>query len=211
MENVRHRPRDAKRGRFFSTADVGKRKALAEFEALAPVTIVEAFDTAGWRHQFGLAKTPSPSHPPVFEVQTVDAVAMLLGVTGCRLGMPAFHIFTAVRFVRRQLHKQQPQKGGIRRRYGGTSNGTFFRKGDWVEVVTKFYRIRGWVCGLPTAATPKVGVAGTGGPLFPRPPTTFRFEPDAATDRVAPPHRFAFMIGGALYRPPGCPTPWMRW
>lgn len=142
---------------------MGKRKAPAEFEALAPVTIVEAFDTAGWRHQFGLAKTPSPSHPPVFEVQTVDAVAMLLGVTGCRLGMPAFHIFTAVRFVRRQLHKQQPQKGGIRRRYGGTSNGTFFRKGDWVEVVTKFYRIRGWICGLPTAATPKVGVAGTDG------------------------------------------------
>jgi hypothetical protein len=163
VENVRHRPRNGKRGRFFSTADVGKRKALAEFEALAPVTIVEAFDTAGWRHQFGLAKTPSPSHPPVFEVQTVDAVAMLLGVTGCRLGVPAFHIFTAVRFVPRRLHKQQPQKGGIRRRYGGTSNGTFFRKGDWVEVVTKFYRIRGGVCGLPTSATPKVGVAGTDG------------------------------------------------
>jgi hypothetical protein len=163
VENVRHHPCHGRQGNFFSTAEVGKHKALTAFEKLAPVTIVEALDTAGWRHQFGLPKIPGPNRPPVFEAQAVDAAAMLMGVIGCRLGTPAFHIFTAIRFVRRQFHKQQPQKGGIRRRYGGTSSGTFFRKGDWVEVVTKGHRIHGWVCGLPTATTPKVGVAGPDG------------------------------------------------
>lgn len=163
VENVRHRVRQLPQGNFFSTAEAGKRKALAELEALAAITVVEASETARWRQQFGFTKIKGPNRPPIFESQAVDAAAMLVGVTGCALGSPPFHVFAVVRFVRRQLHKQRPAKGGIRKPYGGTSNGTFFRKGDWVEVCTTGRRIRGWVCGLPTKTTPKVGVAGTDG------------------------------------------------
>lgn len=163
VENVRHRPCDGRKGNFFSTAEVGKRKANAEFEALASVTVVEASETAGWRQQFGLPKIRGPRRSPVFEAQAVDAAAMLMGVTGCAIGAPSFHVFKAFRFARRSLHRQNPQKGGSRPAFGGTSNGTFFRKGDWVEVRSKGCKIRGWVCGLPTARTPKIGVAGSDG------------------------------------------------
>ena len=72
-------------------------------------------------------------------------------------------MWTAVRYDRRNLHLQQPRRGGIRPRYGGTANGGFLRKGDWVEVRAKDGRLRGWVCGLPTGRTPRVGVADADG------------------------------------------------
>ena len=163
VENVRHHPSIGKGAHFFSTAEIGKTYTLLELQKLAPVTVVESTDTATWRRQFGLTKIYGPNRPEVFEAQAVDAVAMLMGTTGCAFGNRSFHVFTALRPQRRSLHKQNPRKGGIRPPYGGTSNGTFFRKGDWVDVVTRSGRRRGWVVGLPTPRTPKVGVAGPDG------------------------------------------------
>lgn len=163
VENVRHRPTMGRRAHFFSTAEIGKQALLAQMERLAPVTVIEATDTSRWRQRFGLTKIAGPRRPHVFTAQAVDAAAMLMGVTGCRFGQPPFLLFTALRHVRRQLHKQQPGPGGVRKPYGGTSNGTFFRKGDWVEVRTARRTVQGWVCGLPTPTTPRVGVAGADG------------------------------------------------
>ena len=163
IENVRHHPSIGKGAHFFSTAEIGKTVTLLELQNLAPVTVVESTDTAAWRQTFGLTKIHGPNRPEVFEAQAVDAVAMLMGATGCALGHPPFYVLTALRSHRRSLHKQNPQKGGVRPPYGGTSNGTFFRKGDWVEVTTKSGRLRGWVCGLPTRITRVVAVAGADG------------------------------------------------
>ena len=163
VENVRHHPKLGKGAHFFSTAEIGKTMTLLELHKLAPVTVVESKDTAVWRRQFGFVKIHGSRRPEVFEAQAVDAAAMLMGTTGCALGSPPFYVFTALRAHRRQLHKAKPQKGGVRPPYGGTSNGTFFRKGDWVEVTARKGRLRGWVCGLPTPRTPKVGVAGPDG------------------------------------------------
>lgn len=160
VENVRHDPKIGKGAHFFSTTEVGKTVTLLELQNLAPVTVVESADTAAWRAQFGLTKIKGPNRPEVFEAQAVDAVAMLMGTTGCVFGNPPFYVFTALRFSRRSLHRQEFQKGGIRPRFGGTTNGTFFRKGDWVEVSTRRGTLRGWVCGLPTATTRVIGVAG---------------------------------------------------
>ena len=163
VENVRHHPSVGKRAHFFSTAEVGKTVTLLELHKLAAVMVVESTDTAAWRRQFGLIKIQGPNRPEVFEAQAVDAAAMLMGTTSCALGNPPFYVFTALRAHRRSLHRQNPQKGGTRPPYGGTANGTFFRKGDWVEVTTRGARLRGWVVGLPTPRTPKVGVAGEDG------------------------------------------------
>ena len=163
IENVRHRPNIGKGAHFFSTAEIGKTVTLLEMQKLVPVTVVESSDTAAWRQQFGLTKIQGPNRPEVFEAQAVDAAAMLMGVTGCALGSPPFHVCTALRAHRRALHRANPQKGGVRPPYGGTSNGTFFRKGDWVEVTTRKGRLRGWVCGLPTPTTNAVAVAGANG------------------------------------------------
>lgn len=64
----------------------------------------------------------------------------------------------APELVRRSLHRDKFQKGGIRPRFGGTSNGCFLRKGDYVEAEKAGKVYRGWVCGLPTEKTAKVGV-----------------------------------------------------
>ena len=163
VENVRHHPSIGKGAHFFSTAEIGKTLTLLELQKLAPVTVVESADTAAWRQQFGLTKIQGPNRPEVFEAQAVDAAAMLMGATGCLLGNPPFYVLTALRAHRRSLHRQNPQKGGTRPPYGGTSNGMAFRKGDWVEVATQSGKIRGWVVGLPTPRTPKVGIAGSDG------------------------------------------------
>lgn len=163
VENVRHHPKIGKGAHFFSTAEVGKAATLLDLQKLAPVTVVESSDTAVWRQQFGLTKIHGPNRPEVFEAQAVDAVAMLMGTTGCAFGNPPFYVFLALRHQRRSLHRQNPRKGGARPPYGGTSNGRLFRKGDWVEVKTHGSRLRGWVCGLPTPTTCTVAVAGADG------------------------------------------------
>ena len=162
VEDVKHKP-SGKGDRHFSTAEIGKRLTYEALGAMAPPTLVTAGETAAWRERFGLTKIRGPKRPQVFEAQAVDAAAMLMGVTGCGLGQPPFHVWTALRFARRSLHRQAFQKGGIRPRFGGTTNGGLFRKGDWVEVSTRKGAVRGWVCGLPTDRTRVVGVAGSNG------------------------------------------------
>ena len=158
-EDVHHTP-TGKKDRHFTTAEVGKTLTYQAFRKLAPLTLVRGEDTAAWRDAFGLTKIGGPHRPPVFASQAVDAVAIAMGVSGCAFGHPPFSVWTAVRFVRRSLHRQQAQPGGGRPRFGGTTNGTFFRKGDWVEVSQPRKRVtrRGWVTGLPTLKTPTVAV-----------------------------------------------------
>ena len=158
-EDVHHTP-TGPTDRHFSTAEVGKTLTYQEFRKLAPLTLVRGDDTAAWRTALGLTKIGGAHRPPVFASQAVDAVAIAMGVSGCAFGHPPFSVWTAIRFVRRSLHRQRFQRGGIRPIYGGTTNGTFFRKGDWVEVFRPRQRVtlRGWVTGLPTPRTPKVAV-----------------------------------------------------
>lgn len=49
-------------------------------------------------------------------------------------------------------------EGRYKALFGGTANGGFYRKGDYVEVEKGGKVYRGWVCGLPTEKTPLVGV-----------------------------------------------------
>ncbi|MDA8336073.1 MAG: RRXRR domain-containing protein [Peptococcaceae bacterium] len=162
VEDVRHKP-NGKKDRHFSTAEVGKKLTYEELGKLAPVTLITAKDTAAWRERFGLRKLSGPNRPEVFEAQAVDAAAILMGAMGCGPGHPPFRVWTALRFVRRSIHRQNPQRGGVRPRYGGTCNGGLLRKGDWVEAEKAGRVCRGWVCGLPTAVTKLVGVADAAG------------------------------------------------
>jgi len=109
-----------------------------------------------------------------------DAVVMLTGQTKCKLNeKSSFYVLRRPEFVRRNLHRQKFQKGGIKPKFGGTCNGSKFRKGDYVvteinfaiknkdgkpvknekgKIKRKTKIIRGWVCGLPTEKTLKVGI-----------------------------------------------------
>lgn len=48
---------------------------------------------------------------------------------------------------RRQLHLMVPAKGGIRRKYGGTTTRHGFRKGDYVKAEMAGRVVYGWVSG----------------------------------------------------------------
>lgn len=162
-EDVRHDPRIGKAARWFSTAEIGKKATYEDFSRLAPLKLTSARDTAALRERFGLPKIDGPHRPRTFESQATDACALVMGELGCALGAPPFWVWRRQEFARRSLFRQNPQQGGGRPRFGGTANGSFLRKGDWVEVSTPGGVFRGWVCGLPTVVTPKVGVQDADG------------------------------------------------
>jgi hypothetical protein len=163
-EDVRFNHAKDPNGKYFSTVEVGKTLTYRKYEKLAELKLVEVSDTDAWREKFGLAKRTDRKWEQVPETHANDAIAMLMGVTGCDSNPKApFFVWRRLRYARRSLHRQNPRKGGVRPRYGGTANGGFFRKGDWVEAEKAGKTYRGWVCGLPTETTKLVGVADADG------------------------------------------------
>ncbi|MFQ6119176.1 MAG: RRXRR domain-containing protein [Methanosarcinales archaeon] len=59
--------------------------------------------------------------------------------------------------IRRSLHLQNPSKGGIRERRGGTDSGYGFKKGDIVEGTYKGQKVIGWACSF--GKRKEVGIA----------------------------------------------------
>jgi hypothetical protein len=158
VEDVKFDHYNKRWGKYFSTAEIGKTYYYTELCKLGTLSLVEGWQTKIWREEAGLKKT-SQKDAIKHESHANDAAAMLYGLAGC---IPnervSFYVLRRPEFVRRSLHRQTFQKGGIRPSFGGTTNGTFFRKGDYVEVRHKDKTIYGWVCGLPTGKTPMVGV-----------------------------------------------------
>ncbi len=163
-EDVRYNHYKYRDGKYFSTVEIGKTLTYREYRKLAELKLVEVSDTDAWREKFNLPKLIARKWEQVPETHANDAVAMLMGVTGCKSNPAApFFVWRRLRYARRSLHRQHFQKGGIRPKFGGTSNGSFFRKGDWVEAEKAGKTYRGWVCGLPTETTKLVGVADADG------------------------------------------------
>lgn len=160
-EDVRYNHYKYKDGKYFSTVEIGKTLTYREYKSLAELRLVEVSDTDAWRMKFGLEKRTDKKWEQIPETHANDAVAMLMGVTGCEDAATPFYIWRKLQYARRSLHRQHFQKGGKRPRFGGTANGTFFRKGDWVEAEKAGVKYRGWVCGLPTEKTRAVGITDT--------------------------------------------------
>lgn len=162
-EDVRYNHYKYRDGRYFSTVEIGKTLTYQEYGRLAELKPVEVSDTDAWRMKFGLEKRTEKKWEQIPETHANDAIAMLMGVTGCENTQAPFYVWRKLQYARRSLHRQNPQKGGIRPRFGGTTNGSFFRKGDWVETEKAGKVYSGWVCGLPTNTTKLVGVADADG------------------------------------------------
>lgn len=163
-EDVRFNHYKNRNGKFFSTVEIGKTLTYAEYRKLADLKLVEVSDTDFWREKFGLPKFTARKWEQVPETHAHDAVAMLMGVTDCdnNPGAP-FFVWRRLRYARRCLHRQNFRKGAVRPRFGGTTNGGFFRKGDWVVAEKAGVVYQGWICGLPTERTKAVGVADADG------------------------------------------------
>ncbi|SHF67854.1 RRXRR protein [Desulforamulus putei DSM 12395] len=162
-EDVRFNHAKSRDGKYFSTVEIGKTLTYREYKNLAELQLVEVSGTDAWRIKFGLKKYTEKKWEQVPETHANDAVAMLMGVTGCENAETPFYVWRRLQYARRSLHRQNPQKGGIRPRFGGTANGSFFRKGDWVEAEKAGKTYRGWVCGLPTDKSKVLGIADADG------------------------------------------------
>lgn len=117
----------------FSVLEVGKARCYAELEQIAPVVPVPGYHTKALRHQAGLTKSRN-KRSDRWDSHCVDAFVLAsYAVSGPSQPEHTQILYLVpLRFHRRQLHRLQPEKGGIRKRYGGTiSQG--LKRGSWVR------------------------------------------------------------------------------
>lgn len=105
----------------FSPVQVGKHHLYRMLDGMGlKVHLREGWQTKGLRDQFGLKKTKSKSKQS-FESHAVDGWVLAASISGAE--RPSCQrIWYVVHFPvrRRQLHRLQASKGGIRKPYGGT-------------------------------------------------------------------------------------------
>jgi len=149
VEDVAYNHYVKRGGKYFSTVELGKTMLYKEVESMGELVLFNGWQTAGAREKYNIKKTKKKD-AVVPESHANDAVAMLCEIYGKNIdGKAPFWYWARPELVRRSLHRDNFQKGGIRPRFGGTSNGNFLRKGDYVEAEKAGKVYRGWVCGLP--------------------------------------------------------------
>jgi len=164
VEDVRFNHSKNRWGKYFSTVEIGKTMLFFELEKHGEVIKYEGWQTAEARKQYGIFKS-SAKDALVPYSHASDAVAMLCSAFGRNVDAECciFIVWRRLEFARRSLHRQNFISGGIRPSFGGTTNGTFFRKGDYVSAKQGNKTFRGWVCGLPTEKTKVVAVCNAFG------------------------------------------------
>lgn len=105
----------------FSPLEVGKQWFYRTLAAFAPVTTVGGWQTAEWRTSLGLKKS-NLKLSEKFEAHCVDSWVLANSWVGGHEAPEnrAILFVVPLRFHRRQLHRLEPGKGGVRSRYGGT-------------------------------------------------------------------------------------------
>jgi len=105
----------------FSPIEVGKRYFYSKLKAIGlEVTAKSGNETKKFRDSLGLKKIGNKSKP-VFESQCIDSWCLAAMVTGAKHPTTkSLYYMVPLRWHRRQLHRLEAEKGGIRRRYGGT-------------------------------------------------------------------------------------------
>ncbi len=145
------------KGQFFSHVEVGKNWILDKLKKMAPVRIIKGYETSRMRTYLGMKKEGDKTVRSV-ESHVNDCIAMGAILFGFKVGIETKNRFkydtiARPKYSRRILHLEQPGKGGIRRRYGGTTcidGWTNIRKGDYVEAVQGRKMFRSYVSGFTT-------------------------------------------------------------
>jgi hypothetical protein len=117
----------------FSPLQVGKEWFYKELSKLARVETKQGYETKELRDAYGLKKVGN-KRAEVFEAHCVDSWVLANWWTGGHVKPDNTRLLciTPLRFHRRQLHRFQPEAGGIRKPYGGTrSHG--FKRGSLVK------------------------------------------------------------------------------
>ena len=173
--------KSAKSGKGFSPVMTGQYWAIEELEKLAPVKKMSGWQkngngTSQIRKYLGLFKDKQNKKNPVPETHAVDGVALAASefiefkpfhtknsqghewkgkVT---ITDSIFRVITRPQYYRRALHFDNPQKGGSRKRKGGTITPFGFRAGDYVEAIKAGVIYRGWIGGYTNSKTKAVSI-----------------------------------------------------
>lgn len=107
----------------FSPLEVGKQWFYAELGRLAPVYTKQGWETKQLRDSLGLKKTRKKT-AEVFEAHCIDAWVLANCWTGGHSHPENRRLVcvTPLQFHRRQLHRLEPERGGVRKPYGGTNS-----------------------------------------------------------------------------------------
>ena len=105
----------------FSPLQVGKTWFYTEIQKRWKLLTLQAWETKEIRDRLGLKKS-SKKLAEIFEAHCVDSWCLAYHTVGGEGVVDNKNIFciSPIRIVRRSLHRQNPQKGGKRPRYGGT-------------------------------------------------------------------------------------------
>jgi hypothetical protein len=105
----------------FSPIEAGKRYFYSTLKAIGlEVTAKSGNETKAFRDSLSLKKIRNKSKP-VFESQCVDSWCLGAMATGAKHPTTrSLYYLVPLKWHRRQLHRLEPGKGGIRRLYGGT-------------------------------------------------------------------------------------------
>ena len=126
------RPDKGRWNRSFSPLQVGKHWFYGELGKLAHVELLKGYETAEERTRLGLKKS-SAKLADRWDAHCVDSWALAnVWVGGDVVDNTDMLYIVPLRFHRRQLHRLQPETGGIRKPYGSTLS-LGFRRGSWVK------------------------------------------------------------------------------
>jgi hypothetical protein len=105
----------------FSPLEVGKRWFYGELGTLAPVQTKRGWETKQLRDTLGLVKRQNKL-AEVFSAHCVDAWVLAWSLVGGLVVPDQVRLLCVapLRWHRRQLQRFQPERGGIRKPYGGT-------------------------------------------------------------------------------------------
>ncbi len=136
VEDVKAETRTGKGGHWntsFSPIQVGKDWLYWQLGKLAPVKPVPGFETYQERERLGLKKSANKMCDS-FNAHCVDSWTLANLEVGGHTAPDntALLYIVPLRFHRRQLHRLQPEAGGLRKSYGGTFS-LGFKRGSWVR------------------------------------------------------------------------------
>lgn len=134
VEDIKARTKGQRRwDRSFSPLEIGKQWFYSELEKTAPVELKQGWETKELRDSLGLKKSSSKLFDK-WEAHCVDSWTLANWWTGGHVEPDDKQMLYVVplQFHRRQLHRLQPARGGIRTSYGGTQS-MGFKRGSWVK------------------------------------------------------------------------------
>jgi hypothetical protein len=145
VEDVRFDHYRKRWGKHFSTVEIGKTRFYEHLRGLGQLSLYRGAETAEWRKKLKLPKNPCKSALK-WDAHASDAIALGCAETGCTNPTPPeFWVWRRFQTARRQLHRLEPGKGGIRVRYGGSRSVYPFRKADVVVWRGQLFRVGGFM------------------------------------------------------------------